>query len=443
MTVGHHAPMTTTEAGRSLRNVSLAGYLGSAIESYDFLIYGTAAALVFPTVFFPHLSPMMAAIASMGTFAAAFLSRPLGAAVFGHFGDRIGRKRTLVLTMTIMGVATLGIGLIPGTAEIGLAAPLLLIALRLAQGFAMGGEWAGSVLLGTESAPPRRRGFYGMFTQLGLGTALVLANLVFLIVHLTIGDRSTAFLTWGWRLPFLLSAALVGVALYVRTRISEPVAVPPPGADADQDSDRDDSGLPLADLIRRQAREVLLAAATVAGIFMLAYQVSTFITHYAAVHLHYSKNTILLAGVLGGLCSVGCVAASAILSDRYGPRRFIATGLALAVPWSLVLMPLIDTGRPVVFTAAVMVTYGLIGAAMGPLPAYLPDNFDARYRYTGTAVSYNIGGIVGGAIPPVVSPALINSFGSWAVGLMMGAMSTISVIAALLLAPARGVGQVR
>lgn len=425
---GHHAEVTTTGAEHSLRSISLAGYLGSAVEFYDFLIYGTAAALVFPTVFFPHLSPLMATVASLGTFAAAFLSRPLGAAVFGHFGDRIGRTRTLILTMGIMGVATVGVGLIPSTAEIGLLAPLLLIMLRLAQGFAMGGEWAGSVLLGTESAPPGRRGFYGMFTQLGLGTALMLANLVFLVVHLTIGDESSAFLTWGWRVPFLLSVVLIGVALYVRTRIREPE-----GADHGEHV----GGLPIADLMRRQSREVLLAAAAVAGVIMLAYQVTTFITHYATVHLHYSQGTILLAGVLGGLCSIAGVAASAILSDTYGPRRFITAGLGLAVPWSLALMPLVDTGRPVVFTLAVMVTYGLIGTAMGPLPAYLPSVFAARYRYTATAVSYNIGGILGGAIPPVISPALINAFGSWAVGVMMGALTTISAIAALLLDPAK------
>ena len=420
-----------TGPDRSRRHISLAGYLGSAIEHYDFLIYGTAAALVFPTVFFPHLSPLMATVASLGTFAAAFLSRPLGAAVFGHFGDRIGRSRTLVLTLGIMGAATVGVGLIPGTAEIGLLAPLLLILLRLAQGFALGGEWAGSVLLGTETAPPGRKGRYGMFTQLGLGTALVLANLVFLVVHLTIGDQSAAFLSWGWRLPFLLSVVLVGVALYVRTRIPEPTR---PAEDRDR-PEPEGAGLPIADLMRRQSREVLLGAAAVAGILMLAYQVTTYITHYATAHLHYSANTVLLAGVLGGLCSVAGVAGSAILSDTYGPRRFIVVGLTLAVPWSLALLPLVDLGRPLVFTLAVMATYGLIGTALGPLPAFLPGVFPARYRYTATAVSYNIGGILGGAIPPVISPALMNTFGSWAVGAMMGTMATVSAIAALRLGP--------
>lgn len=419
--------MEMMASARSLRNISLASYVGSAIEFYDFFIYGTAAALVFPTVFFPHLSPVVATIASLGTFAAAFLSRPIGAAVFGHFGDRIGRKRTLVLTLLIMGVATVGVGLIPSTASIGLAAPLLLVALRLAQGFAVGGEWAGSVLLGAESAPAGRRGYYGMFTQLGLGTALVMANLVFLVIHLTIKDKSTAFLDWGWRLPFLISAVLVGTALFIRMRIEET---------AEFAETPHEGGLPLADLMREQWREVLLAAGAVAGVLMLVYQVGTFFTHYASVHLRYSKDVVLLAGVVGGLAAIACVAASAILSDTYGQRRVIMLGLGLALPWSLLLMPLVDTRRPMVFTLAIVVTYAIIGTSMGPLASYLPAIFATRYRYTGTAVSYNIGGILGGGIPPVISPALLNAFGAWAVGLMMGALALISLVSVVLLGAA-------
>jgi MFS family permease len=403
--------MTTSDTDRSLRNIALASYVGSAIEFYDFFIYGTAAALVFPAVFFPHLPQVVATIASLGTFAAAFLSRPVGAAVFGHYGDRIGRKQTLVLTLLIMGGATVGVGLIPSTATIGVAAPLLLILLRLAQGFAVGGEWAGSVLLGAESAPPGRRGFYGMFTQLGLGTAVVLANLVFLAVHVTIGDKSAAFLTWGWRLPFLLSAVLVSTALYIRMHIEE-------SPEFTGTSEQSHDGLPLADLLREGWREVLLAAVTVSGVLMLVYQLGTF---------------VLLAGVLGGLVTVGCVAASATLSDTYGQRRCILVGVLLAVPWSLLLMPLVDTRRPLVFTAAVVVTYAIIGIGLGPLASYIPGLFATRYRYTGTALSYNVGGILGGGIPPVVSPALVTSYGSWAVGLMMCALAVASLLSTVAL----------
>lgn len=408
----------TKGSAPALRRVALASYVGSAIEFYDFFIYGTAAALVFPTVFFPHLSPLMATVASLGTFAAAFLSRPIGAAVFGHYGDRISRKQTLVITLLLMGVATVAVGLLPTPASIGLAAPLLLVLLRLIQGFAVGGEWAGSVLLSTEHAPSGKRGYYGMFTQLGLGTALVLANLVFLVVHLTIKTKSEAFLTWGWRLPFLLSALLVATAFVIRTRIEEP--------SAPEDKKEAHGGLPIADLLRRQWRHVLLAAGVVAGTVMLVYQVGTFFTHYASVHLQYSKDVVLLAGVIGGVITIGCVAASATLSDTYGPRRLILLGVGLAVPWSFVLLPLIDTRRPLVFTAAIVVTYAIIGIAMGPVAAYLPELFDIRYRYTGAALSHNLGGILGGALPPVISPMLLKAFGSWAVGLMMGFLALLS-----------------
>ncbi len=416
--------MTTTEA---MRRVSLASYVGSAIEFYDFFIYGTAAALVFPDVFFPHLGHVMSVVASLGTFAAAFLSRPIGAAVFGNFGDRIGRKRILVYTLLMMGTATVGVGLIPPTSDIGIVAPLLLVALRLVQGFAVGGEWAGSVLLSAEHAPPGRRGYYGMFTQLGLGTALVLANLVFLVVHRTIGDKSTSFLTWGWRLPFLLSLVLVLAALYIRMRIEESPEF------ADSGAPEPSGGLPIVDLMRHQGRQVLLAGGATIGVLTLVYQVGTFFTHYASVHLHYSKDVVLLAGVIGGLCAIACVAASAILSDTYGQRLFLMIGLVLAVPWSFALFPLIETRRPLVFVAAIALTYAIIGIAMGPLASYIPQLFAARYRFTGAALAYNLGGILGGGVPPVISPILLNSFGSWSVGLMMGCLELISVGCVVLL----------
>lgn len=204
-----------------MKRVALACLVGSAIEFYDFLIYGTAAALVFPTVFFPHLDPTVAAVASMGTFAVAFLSRPFGAAVFGYFGDRLGRKKTLVATLLIMGLATVTVGLVPTTVAIGAAAPLILTTMRLLQGFAVGGEWAGSALLSAEYAPASKRGWYGMFTVVGGGIALVLTSLTFLGVNYTIGESSPTFMQWGWRIPFLVSAALIAVALYVRFNIDE------------------------------------------------------------------------------------------------------------------------------------------------------------------------------------------------------------------------------
>ena len=404
------------------RRISLAGYVGSAIEFYDFFIYGTAAALVFPAVFFPELGRVMAITASLGAFAAAFLMRPVGAAVFGHFGDRIGRKQTLVVTLMLMGGATVGVGLIPSTASIGIAAPLLLIGLRLVQGFAVGGEWAGAVLLSAEHAPVARRGFYGMFTQLGLGTALVLSNLVFLLVYSAFGGAGSAFLQWGWRIPFLLSAVLIATALYVRLKVQESPAR------TEKTAPPSHAGAPLAAVIRLQGGHVLLAGGAAICAPMLAFQAGTFFTHYAAAHMDYSLTLVLLVGVFGGLFAIVFAAASAVLSDTYGRRRTIICGVALATPWSFAVFPVIETNNHIVFGAAIVATYALAGTCMGPLAAFIPEIFAAPYRYTGTALSQTAGVVVGGALPPVLSPTLFASFGGWAVAAMMGGLALVNLV---------------
>ncbi len=409
-------------ATRGLRRVALAGYAGSAIEFYDFFIYGTAAALVFPTVFFPDLGPVTATTASLGAFASAFLARPVGSAVFGHFGDRIGRKRTLVMTLLLMGGATMGVGLLPSTASIGIAAPLLLIGLRLVQGFAVGGEWAGAVLLSAEHAPPARRGFYGMFTQLGLGTALVLSNLVFLLAHFAFGSAGSAFLQWGWRIPFLLSAVLVVAALLIRLRVEESPVFAETAPRASH------SGVPLAAVLRQQGSQVLLAGGVVICALMLGFQAVTFFTHYGSEHMGYSLTLVLLVGVAGGVCAVATAGASAILSDAYGRRRVLGFAIAIAIPWAFMAFPLIETRNHIVFGAAIMATYAVGGACMGPHAAYLPEIFAAQYRYTGVAVSHTLGCIIGGGLPPVLSPTLLATFGGWAVAVMMGGLAIVSLV---------------
>ena len=418
-------------APSGMGRVAMASYIGSAIEHYDFVIYGTAAALVFPEVFFPHMSTTMASVASLGTFASAFVSRPIGAAVFGYFGDRIGRKKILLFTLMIMGISTVGVGLIPAASVIGAGAPLLLVALRLCQGFAVGGEWAGSALLCAEYAPPGRRGLYGMFTQLGFGTALVLANLAFLVVHEFMGNKSEPFLQWGWRIPFLLSAVLIAVGLYIRLRIEET----PEFARA---SAEQPDAAPIADLLRRQGRQVVLVVGALIGVQALLYQLGTFFIRYASAHLGYSRSLILLVGVLGGLCTIVAAAASAICSDRFGRRPLVGLGLAMAVPWSFAVFPLIETRDPVMFGVAMLVSYGIVGVAIGPLAAFLPEIFATHYRYTGCAISHNLGGILGGALPPVVSPVLLATHGSISIGLMMAALALLSLISVGLLGETAG-----
>lgn len=415
-----------------MRRVAAACLVGSAIEFYDFLIYGTAAALVFPAVFFPNLRPGVATIASMGTFATAFLSRPLGAAVFGYFGDRLGRKKTLVATLLIMAVSTVGVGLVPSTGTVGTAAPLMLVGFRLLQGFAVGGEWAGSALLSAEYAPPDKRGRYGMFTLIGGGIAAVLSSATFLGVNLTIGEHSPAFLQWGWRVPFLLSGVLIVIALYVRLNINETPVF------AEEKARNLVPKAPIAELLRLQRREILLVAGSIVGALGFIYMANTYLAIYAHSHLGYSRNFIWSVGALGGFASMTFMAMSAILCDRLGRRRVMLVGWAACLPWSLVVMPLLDTGQPVLYAVAIvgMCTAAAIGS--GPTAAFIPELFATRYRYSGSALAQNLAGIFGSASPPLIAGTLLASYGSWAIGLMLAVLVVTSLMCTYLLPETQG-----
>jgi metabolite-proton symporter len=410
--------------------------VGTTVEFYDFYIYGTAAALTFPTIFFPNLSPALATIASMGTFAAAFVSRPLGGAVFGHFGDRIGRKATLVATLLIMGVSTVAVGLTPGAATIGVAAPLIVLTLRLLQGFAVGGEWAGSALLAAEYAPSEKRGRYGVFTAVGAGIAMVLTGLTFLVVNATIGETSPAFLTWGWRIPFLLSGLLVAFALYVRVRIEEtPVFAGQSRAEPPR--------APLAEVLRRQGSTVALASGSFVALFAFVFMAGTYLVSYAHGTLGLSRNTILAAGLLGGLVWTAVVPVSAAMSDRFGRRPVILTGWAVALPWSFVLLPLIDAANPALFGVAISATYAVAAFAYAPMTSFVPELFTTSHRYTGAGLAINVSGILGGAVPPLIAEPLSVRYGSWAIGLMLAALVVISLWCTYRLPETRGISLAR
>ncbi|WP_421839974.1 MFS transporter [Mycobacterium sp.] len=415
-----------------LRRVAMASFVGTAIEYYDFFIYGTAAALVFPDVFFPDLGPTVGMVASFAAFAAAFFARPLGAAFFGHFGDQIGRKKTLVVILVTMGMSTVAVGLVPSTASIGIAAPLILVTLRLLQGFAVGGEWAGAALLSAEYAPHGKRGTYGMFTQLGVGAGSVLATGVFLVINFTIGEQSRTFMTWGWRLPFLLSAVLVLIAFYVRLNIAEtPVFVAESARNAT-------SKAPLRELLDSQLRQVMLAAGVMLAPFTFGFLGGTYLLGYANTEIGHPRNLVLGVGMLSGLAVMVFIALSARLCDTLGRRRIILFGLALALPWSAAVFPLIDTGSPVLFAVDMVVTPAILGVTFGPLAAFIPEIFATRYRYTGAGLALNLGGIFGGAVPPVIAGALLATLGSWAVGLMMAMTAVVSLICAYLLPETMG-----
>jgi MFS family permease len=416
----------------ALRRVAVSCFVGSAIEFYDFLIYGTAAALVFPTVFFPQLGSTAGTVASLGTFATAFLSRPVGAAVFGYYGDRLGRKKTLIATLLIMAVSTVCVGLVPTTASIGVAAPVMLILLRLLQGFAVGGEWAGSALLSAEYAPTGRRGLFGMFTLLGGGAAAVFSSLTFLGVNITIGENSPAFMEWGWRVPFLISAALIGIALYVRVNIDEtPIFLEEKARNLVPEA-------PLSEVLRLHRREILLAAGSILGGMAFVHMGNTYLTIYAHNHLGYTRTFIWSVGALCGLVSIAFVMLSASLCDRVGRRRMMLLGWAGCVPWAFVVMPLMDTRNHLLYAVAIVGMFAIGAIGSGPTGAFIPELFATRYRYSGSALAVNLAGVLGGALPPLVAGTLLATYGSWSIGLMLGAFAFASLVCTYLLPETKG-----
>ncbi|TFD08889.1 MFS transporter [Cryobacterium sp. TMT1-2-2] len=397
----------------SMARVAVASSMGSIIEFYDFLIYGTAAALVFPQVFFPELGTGAGTLASFGTFAVAFVSRPLGAILFGHFADRLGRKKTLVSTLLIMGFATVTIGLLPSASVIGLAAPIILVLLRFLQGFAVGGEWAGAALLAAEYAPPKRRGLYAAFPQLGPSIGFALASMTFLIINLTLGDASDAFLSYGWRIPFILSAVLVIIGLYIRLKIEET-----PVFKAATDARRAAPvarKLPVWEVVRKQPRQILLGGASTMMLFAFFYTGTAFLSSYGTnpEGLAHSRPTILTLGIIGALVFAVGTIASAILSDRIGRRAVIVASCSVAVPWSLVLFSILDIGTAWSFGLGLSGTLLIIAGIYGPVGAFLPELFATRYRYTGAGMAYNLGALVGGGITPLVAASIIATSGRY------------------------------
>ncbi|VDR39027.1 Inner membrane metabolite transport protein yhjE [Tsukamurella paurometabola] len=426
-----------------LRRVAMASSIGTTIEFYDFFIYGTAAALVFPTIFFSDMSPAVATLASFATFAVAFFARPVGAILFGHFGDRIGRKRTLVWTLLIMGAATVAIGLLPGSETgvfglfpngIGTLAPVLLVAMRFLQGFAVGGEWAGATLLTAEYAPKGKRGLYAMFPQLGPAFAFFLSSGTFLLFTLVAGDTKnadSAFMTIGWRIPFLMSALLVLVGLWVRLSVEETPVFTAVRKRAMAEIHR--TKLPFLDAIRFQWKEILIAGGALASLFSLFYMGTAFLTNYATKNLGFERSTVLTMGMIAAVFFGVSIAASAVYSDRIGRRKVIMASCALAVVWALVLFPILDTRSLPMYALGLIGTLVIFGIAYGPAGAALPELFHERYRYTGAGLGYNLAGIFGGAVPPLLAARLVADGRVLWVGVMLAALSAVSVVCCYLM----------
>jgi MFS family permease len=382
-----------------LRRAVTSSYLGSVIEYYDFLLYATASAVVFNKVFFPNIDPAIGAIASFGTLATGYLARPVGAAIFGHYGDRIGRKQALIVTMSIMGVVSVLIGLLPGYASIGIWAPILLVFLRILQGIAIGGEWGGAVLISAEHATSRR-GLWAGFTLSGAPSGMVLSTLALTVVAALVGEP--ALIEWGWRIPFLLSAVLLAIGLFVRSRVEETPAFR-------RETER--STLPLMDVLRNNPRTLLLSIGVGLGAFVAQGTLTVFVISYA-VGAGFARPQVLNALTISSVVAAVAILIFANLSDRIGRRPVVTVGAIAMGVWAFAIFPLIDTKSFVLLTVAVVVGQGITHPAMyGPMAALYAELFSTRVRYTGASLGYQIAGI-GAGIAPLVFASLGAATGS-------------------------------
>ena len=406
-----------------MRRVAATALAGTSIEWYDFFLYGTAAALVFPTLYFPaDLSPLVALIASFSTFAVGFLARPIGGVVFGHFGDRVGRKKALVTALLLMGTSTTLIGCLPSYATIGSAAPLLLVVLRFAQGFAIGGQWGGAMLLVTESAPAHQRGFYGAFAQAGAPMGVILANLAFLLVSSAVSDDS--FMSWGWRLPFLASVVLIGLSLYVQLHVEETASFRQLATlrreridallrQSVGDSARYSGKSPVLEALRAYPREIMLAAGAFLAIQVAFYILIAFVIAYGSSPdtLNLPREGLLIAVLIGSVVQIPVLFGAGAWSDRHGRRGIYMLGAVLGGVWAFVLFPLIDTGSFAAITLAICGGQVFLSMMYGPQAALLAELFATRVRYSGASLGYQLGAILGGALAPLIATALLAQFG--------------------------------
>ena len=405
----------------SSRHVLIASLAGTAVEFYDFYIYATAASLVFGPLFFPAGTPSLQLLSAYASFAIAFFARPVGAILFGHFGDRIGRKSTLVASLLLMGGSTIAIALLPTYAMAGWLAPFLLCLLRFGQGFGLGGEWGGAALLAVENAPPGWRGRFGMFPQLGAPVGFIAANGFFLLLGLVLSPDQ--FINWGWRVPFLASAVLVGLGLWIRLRLSETPAFVAALAEAPPPE------VPLGEVVRNQPGALLAGMFGVIACFAIFYITTAFALGYGTTNLGISRTAFLSVQLWAILFMAAAIVAAGWLSDSYGPRAVLIGGCIAGILAGLMLMPMMRTGS--LFAIGGFLCFGLtaMGFVYGPLGAWLPALFPARVRYTGSSLAFNVGGILGGGLTPILAQALAENGGLTLVGAYLSFACMLSLIA--------------
>jgi metabolite-proton symporter len=415
---------TGTKKINTPRQILFASLVGTAVEFFDFYIYATAAVLVFPKLFFPASDPASSVLASLATFAIAFVARPIGAMIFGHFGDRIGRKRTLVLALLTMGISTFLIGMLPSYQTIGIAAPILLAILRFGQGIGLGGEWGGAVLLAVENAPPRKRALYGMFPQLGAPVGFILSGTVFLVLSRWLSNEQ--FFGFGWRIPFLASSVLVLLGLYVRLTITE---TPVFAAMAKRKAQ---TGVPILTVIERNTREVVAGILICFAMFVLFYLMTVFALSWGTTALHYDRSSFLVRQLIAVVFFALTIPLSAWLAER-GRRPVLFAVTVLTGVFGLFVEPLFTSGLNGAMSMMI-IGLALMGVTYGPLGTVVSELFPTAVRYTGSSLAFSTAGILGASLAPYIATWLATNHRLAFVGYYLTAAAVIT-FAGLLLIP--------
>jgi MFS transporter, MHS family, shikimate and dehydroshikimate transport protein len=411
---------------RDVKKVAAASFIGTTIEWYDFFLYGTAAALVFGDLFFPEAEPLVGTLLAFSTYAVGFAARPIGGIVFGHYGDRIGRKSMLVLSLLIMGVATFLIGVLPTFASIGVMAPILLVVLRFAQGIGVGGEWGGAVLMSVEHAPKGRRGFFGSWPQMGVPAGLLISTAVFALVQAMTSEA--AFMAWGWRVPFLASAILVIVGLVIRLKIMES-----PAFERVKETNTE-AARPIVDVVRKYPREVLVAMGMRVAENGCFYILTVFVLAYGEEELGLAKGTMLTGVIIAAAIGLFTVPLWGALSDRFGRRPLYMAGAVITTLWAFPLFGLLNTETPILIWLSIVIGVNLGHDLMyGPQAAYFSELFGTRVRYSGASLGYQLASVFAGGFAPLIATALLAANGGdpTLVALYMMGLGLITVVATL------------
>ena len=415
----------TSKPENSLQHVLFGSLIGTTIEFFDFYIYANAAVLVFPQLFFPGTDSTTSVLQSLATFSIAFFARPIGSAVFGHYGDKIGRKTTLVVALLTMGISTVSIGFLPSYASVGIVAPILLMLCRFGQGVGLGGEWGGAVLLAIENAPPHKRAWYGMFPQLGAPIGLLLSGGTFLLLTNTMSSED--FLDYGWRIPFLASSLLVLVGFYIRLKITETVAF------ENAKQEQEEVKIPFLALLKSYRKELFFGTFAAVTTFVVFYLMTVFMLNWNTKELHFSNKEALLMQLFSVLFFAAFIPISAVIADKIGRRKMLIYASAAIAVFGLFFSLFLNSGSTILVALFLCLGMALMGFTYGPIGTFLSELFPTTVRYSGASLTFNLAGIIGAAFAPMIAIWIASNYGLDFVGYYLSAAAVISVISLLVI----------